>query len=83
MDEWLSAGDAQFLDKAEERVKKFVQSSSIMVLASHSTAIIEEWCTHALLLDQGRIQAIGPVEEILAAYDHLVASEELPFLETA
>ena len=36
MDEWLSAGDARFLDKAQRRMEAFVGSSSILVLASHS-----------------------------------------------
>jgi ABC-type polysaccharide/polyol phosphate transport system ATPase subunit len=78
MDEWLGAGDAQFLDKAEQRIKKFVQGSSIMVLASHSREIMREWCTRGILLDQGRIVATGPIENVLAAYDHLFEGEHSP-----
>src|SRR5271157_3388896 len=36
MDEWLSAGDASFLTKAQKRLEHFVGNSSILVLASHS-----------------------------------------------
>lgn len=77
MDEWLSAGDALFLEKAEERVKQFVEESSILVLASHSTEIIREWCNRGVLLDQGRIAAVGSVDEVIDAYHELVAANQL------
>ncbi len=68
MDEWVLAGDAQFLDKARRRLEAFVDRSSILVLASHSEAILRQWCDKALLLDRGRIRLFGPVDEVLAAY---------------
>jgi ABC-type polysaccharide/polyol phosphate transport system ATPase subunit len=68
MDEWLSAGDASFLDKAQRRMEKFVGSSSILVLASHSTDLLRRWCNRGLLLQQGRIATQGDIEEVLKAY---------------
>jgi ABC-2 type transport system ATP-binding protein/lipopolysaccharide transport system ATP-binding protein len=68
MDEWLAAGDAGFLAKARRRMEEFVGRSSILVLASHSMPILEEWCNRAILLDRGRIAAMGDVKEIAAAY---------------
>ena len=68
MDEWLAAGDAGFLAKARRRMEEFVGRSSILVLASHSMPILEEWCNSAILLDQGRIVSMGSVEEVAAAY---------------
>ena len=73
MDEWLTAGDAQFLDKAQRRVEEFVRGSSILVLASHSTQLVEQWCNRAILLHQGRLMTIGPVQEVVAAYQRLIA----------
>src|SRR3954453_8859367 len=50
MDEWLSAGDASFLDKAQRRMETFVGSSSILVmLASHSTDLLRKWCNRGIL----------------------------------
>lgn len=68
MDEWLSAGDARFLDKAQRRMEQFVDRSSILVLASHSEELLRKWCNRGLLLQQGRITRSGPVDEIIAAY---------------
>jgi len=75
MDEWLTAGDARFLAKAQQRIEEFVRHSSILVLASHSMQLVEEWCSHGLLLDHGRALAIGPIGEVLAAYRDLIAGE--------
>lgn len=79
MDEWLTAGDAKFLDKAQRRAEQFVRQSSILVLASHSMNLVEEWCNRGLLLHQGRVLTIGPIREVVAAYreltEQLVAAE--------
>lgn len=72
MDEWLSAGDAQFLGKAQRRIEEFVRRSSILVLASHSLELVEQWCNRGLLLHHGRVVTIGPVKEVVAAYRQLM-----------
>jgi len=71
MDEWLSAGDARFIEKATRRMKEFVSRSNIMVLASHSQPLLKEWCNRAVLLDKGHIVATGSVDEIIAIYRNL------------
>jgi ABC-type polysaccharide/polyol phosphate transport system ATPase subunit len=78
MDEWLSAGDALFLDKAQRRIEGFVRDSSILVLASHSMGLIEQWCNRGILLDQGRILASGPVNDVIAAYQRLIEEANVP-----
>jgi ABC-type polysaccharide/polyol phosphate transport system ATPase subunit len=80
MDEWLTAGDARFLAKAQRRIEEFVRHSSILVLASHSMHLCEEWCSRGLLLHHGRVLSIGPIAEVLAAYRDLIASESEPEL---
>ncbi|MFZ3234366.1 MAG: ABC transporter ATP-binding protein [Stellaceae bacterium] len=78
MDEWLTAGDAQFLEKAQRRVESFVRTSSILVLASHSLELVEQWCNRGILLHQGRALAIGPIGEIVAAYRRLAETGAPP-----
>jgi len=73
MDEWLAAGDASFLSKAQKRLEKFIGHSSILVLASHSMPLLEEWCNRAILLDHGRIVGTGDVKQMVEAYNELVA----------
>jgi len=68
MDEWLAAGDARFLAKAQRRLERFVRGSSIMVLASHSLELLETWCTRGVLLEYGRIKAIGDIKDVVRVY---------------
>lgn len=55
MDEWLSVGDAEFVKKAEERMKDLVDKTSILVMATHSQEILKEICSSMIILDKGRI----------------------------
>lgn len=68
MDEWILAGDAGFLAKAEQRLKSFVENASVLVLASHNEQICRTWCEKAVWLDGGRVRAVGHIDEILSAY---------------
>lgn len=66
LDEWMTAGDAHFLDKAQRRMEEFVTQSSILILASHSFEMVTQWCRRAVFLKDGMIEAIGPVEDVVA-----------------
>jgi ABC-2 type transport system ATP-binding protein/lipopolysaccharide transport system ATP-binding protein len=76
MDEWISAGDARFLEKAHKRMADLIGSSNIMVLASHSMPLLREWCNRGILLQQGRIVVDGTVDEAIAAYERSSATEQ-------
>lgn len=55
MDEWLSVGDAEFTEKAEQRMKDVVSGAGILVLASHSPDLIAKECNRVIHLEHGRI----------------------------
>lgn len=57
MDEWMSVGDADFAKKAEERLTNYLKSVSIMVLASHSPALIEKHCNKRMRLANGSCES--------------------------
>ena len=54
LDEWLSVGDATFREKAERRLLDMIESSAIMVLASHDESLIRRFCSRMLRLEHGR-----------------------------
>ncbi len=68
MDEWFLAGDAEFIEKARDRLEDMVRGADILVLSSHQNSIIMSWCTRVLWMDQGRIRRDGPPEDVLEAY---------------
>jgi lipopolysaccharide transport system ATP-binding protein len=60
MDEWLGAGDAQFIQKATNRMNDLVVHSRVMVLASHNFGLLEATCNKLLVLEKGRMRYFGP-----------------------
>jgi ABC-type polysaccharide/polyol phosphate transport system ATPase subunit len=74
-DELIGAGDARFIEKAQERLQRFVDRSSIVVVASHNPTVLQQWCNRALLLEHGKLVQDGGVEEVLEAYERRRAAE--------
>jgi ABC-type polysaccharide/polyol phosphate transport system ATPase subunit len=72
LDEIVGVGDAMFIEKARARLGGMIQSSDIVVLASHDLSIIEKTCTQILWLDKGKIQFYGNAEEGLAQYKNRI-----------
>lgn len=74
MDEWVGAGDAEFMAKATERMQSRMRGSKIVVLASHSTGLLREICNRGLVLDQGRLLFVGDILPALTCYHEVVAN---------
>jgi lipopolysaccharide transport system ATP-binding protein len=68
MDEWLAVGDEAFQAKAEERLHSVVSRTSILVIASHSAALIRNQCNRVLYLEHGRLIADGTPDDVLPQY---------------
>jgi lipopolysaccharide transport system ATP-binding protein len=68
LDEWLSTGDEEFKHRAETRMKEVVDSTDILILASHSRQLLEENCTRVLWLEHGKVKMDGGAESVLEAY---------------
>jgi ABC-type polysaccharide/polyol phosphate transport system ATPase subunit len=69
MDEWIGAGDAAFIEKATRRLQEFIGRAGILVVASHSTALLRTNCNKGVLMHAGRVEAFGPIDEILRTYE--------------
>ena len=72
MDEWISAGDAAFVEKISRRLDEFVDRAGVLVLASHNLDLLKRVCTRGVLIEAGRVLASGPIEEVLAQYQPAV-----------
>jgi lipopolysaccharide transport system ATP-binding protein len=68
MDEWLSVGDEGFKHKAEARLAELVESTKILVIASHSRDLIVKTCNRVLWFEHGTIKMDGAPDEVCAAY---------------
>ena len=68
LDEGLGAGDARFVERVNKRVSALIKRSSILVLASHSDALIKSMCNKAILMDHGRVIASGSTDDVIKEY---------------
>jgi ABC-type polysaccharide/polyol phosphate transport system ATPase subunit len=71
MDEMISAGDAQFIEKAQRRLRQIVDKTNILVLASHQMNVIQSICNKVVWLEHGVIKQFGPPERVVQAYESL------------
>jgi lipopolysaccharide transport system ATP-binding protein len=68
VDEVLAVGDTAFQRKAIDSMRGLVQSGKTVILVSHDLGNIRGLCEQVLWLERGEIRALGPTEEIVAAY---------------
>lgn len=71
IDEIFGAGDADFLNKAQERMISLMSNSRIVVFSSHAAELIEQFCNKVLVLNAGSVEFFGPIEHVPAQYAHL------------
>jgi ABC-type polysaccharide/polyol phosphate transport system ATPase subunit len=74
MDEWILAGDAGFLAKAQHRVEAFVEQAGILVLASHSTEICRRWCNKAVWMERGEVKMAADIGTVLDSYNSVAVA---------
>jgi lipopolysaccharide transport system ATP-binding protein len=71
LDEGFGAADARFFERAQQRMQKFIGTAGTLLLASHSDALLRQFCNRGLVFDQGQIVYDAPIEESLSFYnDH-------------
>lgn len=68
IDEALSAGDADFRQKAQSRITELIAEANTLVLVSHSMNVIQELCQRTVWISQGRVHLDGPSEEVCGSY---------------
>lgn len=68
LDEGIGAVDAEFLNKARDRLHELVDRSGILVFASHSDEFLADLCDTALWMEHGTIKEYGPLHEVLDHY---------------
>lgn len=66
IDEGIATADAEFTKRATARMHEFMRRAGILVLASHSHALVRAFCDEAVMLERGQVRAHGPVESVLA-----------------
>lgn len=75
VDEVLAVGDAEFQQKCFEKMGEVIKSGRTILLVTHSMNMVVELCQNAMLIKGGRLQKMGPAEEVVHYYHHISQAE--------
>jgi len=75
IDEALSVGDGYFQKKCIERLHRFVDAGRTILFCSHAMYYVSAFCQRALWLRGGRVEALGPVEEVVRVYEDFLLAK--------
>ncbi|SDZ55596.1 teichoic acid transport system ATP-binding protein [Evansella caseinilytica] len=68
IDEALSTGDAEFKQKASEKIQEMMENAKAVIIVSHSMRFVEQVCTRAIWMEKGQVRGDGDAEEIVKQY---------------
>lgn len=69
VDEALSVGDLHFQKKSLDRILGLRERGATVLFCSHNLYQVRSLCQRAAWIHGGRIQAIGPTEDVVTAYE--------------
>lgn len=68
LDEVFAVGDEEFKRKSVKKIKSLVSKGTSILFVSHSLDIIENNCSRAMWMENGKIKKIGKPKEIIKEY---------------
>lgn len=83
IDEVMGAGDAYFAAKSADRMKNLTKEGTTLLLVSHSSAQITQFCKQAIWLKEGKIHMQGEALEVSKAYAKFMRELDEQRLELA
>lgn len=76
VDEVLSVGDSYFQHKSFDRIRRFKEEGSSILLVSHSMGDVRALCDRVILLDKGKVLMDGGPDQVVDYYNALIAARE-------
>jgi ABC-type polysaccharide/polyol phosphate transport system ATPase subunit len=68
IDEMLGVGDLSFKEKCYKKIEELKERGKTLILVSQHMDEIERLCDRLILLDKGKIRAIGSVADVIREY---------------
>lgn len=75
IDEALSVGDGYFQKKCMDRIRVLLEGGCTFLFCSHAMYYVSTFCRRALWLRGGRIEALGPVDEVVHRYEAFLSAK--------
>jgi lipopolysaccharide transport system ATP-binding protein len=76
VDEALAVGDSYFQHKSFDRMRRFREEGTSIMLVSHSPGDVKALCDRVILLDKGQVLKDGAPDEVIDFYNALIARKE-------
>ena len=74
LDEVLQTGDEVFREKSRQRIISILNAAKAVVLVTHDMTWVTEFCTRAILIEDGRVTLDGSPEQVVQTHrDHSAA----------
>jgi capsular polysaccharide transport system ATP-binding protein len=67
VDEVTAVGDARFQERCREAMKVKRQHADV-IMVSHNISTIREYCDHAVIISDGRLETFGSMDDTIAEY---------------
>src|ERR671916_746126 len=74
LDETLAVGDAVYKETALQKMYELRDSGTTILFVSHGMKTVEDFCTRAAMIHEGRLMATGDTAEVIGQYQALVSS---------
>lgn len=72
VDEVLSVGDERFRKKSYNKMTELMQSNRTVLIVSHATETLRQFCNRILWINDGELVEIGPTDEVLDRYNQFM-----------
>lgn len=76
VDEILGAGDAYFVGKSIQRMKRLTESGATVLFVSHDMSSVQLLCDRAIWIDRGSVREDGPILPVSKLYLAEVREDE-------
>lgn len=76
IDEVLAVGDAIFQRKCFNYFKELKKAKQTVVLVSHDSSVLQEYCDNGILIEKGKIVKAGPITEVVKQYADILNKYE-------
>jgi ABC-type polysaccharide/polyol phosphate transport system ATPase subunit len=68
LDEMFAGGDAAFIERGMERLRRLIDEARIIVCVSHQLHFLESLCNRVVLMEHGEIVADGAPGQVIQLY---------------
>lgn len=68
IDEVLAVGDFDFKKKSEAKIRSFLEQGKTVLMVSHSSKVVEDLCSRAIMLEKGHLVAEGEPRDVIERY---------------